>query len=261
MMRQTVREVFAKGVKILVMGLLAVCPAGLAPASATTITSSMASELFRDANARFQAQDYAGAREKYSLLVGSGIRSADLFYNLGNTAARLNRPGEAVTFLRKALEFRPRDPDIRETLVRIAPGAVPNGSAYGRLVASLTLDEVLTWFFCAYFTMCIVGAALMYWRPPTASLRLFFWVTAACAVITGVIAGTKYYDAVRTQYAAVVQPSKQMRSGPGDKFVAIGPVAEGTVLRYLGAEGEEWVQVQLQDGRRGYLPKASLGLI
>ena len=260
-MLPTVSEMFAKCAKIMVTGLLIVCPVALMPAAATTITSSMANELFRDANARFQTQDYAGAREKYLLLVGSGIQAPDLFYNLGNTAARLNHPGEAVTYLRKALESRPRDPDIRETLARIAPAAVPNGSAYGRFVASLTLQEALAWFFCSYFVACIVGAMLMYWRPSIASLRLFFWLTAACAVITGVVAGTKYYDAVRTQYAAVLQPSKQMRSGPGDKFIAIGPVAEGTVLRYLGAEGEEWVQVQLQDGRRGYLPKAALGLI
>ena len=261
MMPRAAIELLANGTRVLAAGLLVMCASAPVAVSGTTITSSLTNELFRDANARFQAQDYAGAREKYLLLIGSGVRAADLYYNLGNTAARLNHPGEAVTYLRKALEFRPRDPDIKETLARIAPSAVPNGSAYGRVIGSITLEEALAWFFCAYVVTCVFGAAWMYWKPRTAALRLFFWATAICAAITGVVAGTKYYHAVRTQYAAVVQPSKQMRSGPGDKFIAIGPVAEGTVLRYLGAEGEEWVQVQLPDGRRGYLPKDSLGLI
>src|SRR5262245_44859866 len=82
-------------------------PIGCAFAADKTLQSQ-----FEQANEAYFARDFKKAIDLYSDLEKRGVRSGDLFYNLGNTYYRLGQVGGAVYYYTKALRYHPRDRDL-----------------------------------------------------------------------------------------------------------------------------------------------------
>jgi len=57
---------------------------GLAAMLAAPAGAAEVAEAFRQANARYEARDFAGAAGAYEDILKSGTASAQLYYNLGN---------------------------------------------------------------------------------------------------------------------------------------------------------------------------------
>ena len=68
------------------------------------------------ANRLYLDNKYEEAYEKYNQILAGGFESGEVYYNLGNTAYKLDKRGEAVLFYEKALVYLPGDPDIQYNL-------------------------------------------------------------------------------------------------------------------------------------------------
>ena len=73
-------------------------------------------EVFTSANADFESGALEEASLKYQSLVDSGLISADLFFNLGTTQYRLEKPGEAMLWFRRAKIVEPRAPEVPQNV-------------------------------------------------------------------------------------------------------------------------------------------------
>ncbi|MDF1655960.1 MAG: hypothetical protein P1U58_00025 [Verrucomicrobiales bacterium] len=73
-------------------------------------------EVFASANADFESGELEEAALKYQSLVNNGLISADLFFNLGTTQYRLENPGEAMLWFRRAQLIEPRAPEIPQNV-------------------------------------------------------------------------------------------------------------------------------------------------
>lgn len=64
----------------------------------------------------YQQEDYAGAAELWQKIEKQGIRSAAVYYNLGNACYRLGRMPEAILYYERASLLKPGDEDIAYNL-------------------------------------------------------------------------------------------------------------------------------------------------
>ena len=68
------------------------------------------------ANQLYLANDFAGARDEYLKITGSGYESSELFYNLGNTYYKLGQIAPAILYYERSLLLNPGDEDTRFNL-------------------------------------------------------------------------------------------------------------------------------------------------
>ena len=233
----------------------------LAPQRAAALNPDEARGVFTRANAAYAKQDYAGAYKLYAEIADSGVRSPEVFYNLGNACARLGKTGEAVLYYERARALAPRDPDLMANLKRVAPpDNFPKpfilAAPFHRALEGFSVREWTALFLSLWIVAGVVGAAL-FLSPGGAArrwLRRVLWFVGPAAVVAGVFAGVRLNDNARVVHAIVTKPKTIVYSGPDTGFSMIASATEGTKVRRLPFGGSPaWVQVRLMDGQKGFV--------
>ena len=73
-------------------------------------------QTLRVANQLYTNRQYGDAVQIYEQLVDSGVRNADVYYNLGNAYFKNGELGQAIANYRRAEMLTPRDPLVRANL-------------------------------------------------------------------------------------------------------------------------------------------------
>lgn len=238
-------------------------------AAESKMPPEQAQQLFLQANHLYQQQNYAAARDQYVQLVQQGIQSPELYYNLGNAAARLGRTGEAVLYFERARELAPRDPDVQANLARVAPpGNDPApfvlNVPFHWLLNRLSLREWMGTFLLLFAGVGLVGGLLLSRRlsPGLATaLRPVLAAFVVFASVAAVFTFFRYYRQEVVSRAIVMQPETVVRSGPGDNFTEIATLPEGSKLRRANFSDPLWARIALPSGQPGYIRKSRLQTI
>ncbi len=89
--------------------------ASVAHASSAPASGELA-RLYRQGVRRFDAGDWAGAEAAWDSLVSMGVRSADVWYDIGCAAFKRGDLGRAILAWERARRLAPRDDDVRANL-------------------------------------------------------------------------------------------------------------------------------------------------
>jgi tetratricopeptide (TPR) repeat protein len=227
---------------------------------AATLAFASSDARFSTANAALAAGDLPAAEAGYREVIADGYGTGDVWYNLGNVLYRQERPAEAVLAWRNAAARLPRDPDIEANLdfVRrtLRDGVIASDPRpwFAPWQAALTPDEGI-WLGAMVAGLGLVALALRARLPhvPLVGLGL-------CGVVLGgALAAGGLVEAALPPVAVLLVPEATATSDLGggvDLFV----VHAGAEL--LTAEEEaNHTLVILPDGRKGWLPSASLGVV
>jgi hypothetical protein len=233
-------------------------------ASNTTMTLQQATGIFATGNAAYRAQKFEQAAESYRLLIQAGYDTAPVLYNMGTTAARLNKKGEAAGYLMRAHRLDPRDDNIRANLARLtqAPAttdqpAVTAGSSaesvWQRATGYFTPGEWLAMVWIALMFICICCAILFTLRNHKTRnvARGLIWFGAGALAIVIIPATFQVYKN-RIVHRSIATASSTVLSGPAERFTSVSPLAEGQVVTTLKHETEGYQQIQLENGQQGY---------
>ena len=220
---------------------------------------STALALAGDANEAWAAGDHATALSEWEHQIEEGDRSGDLYYNVGNAHYQLGELPEAILAWRSAQLLSPRDGDIEANLAsvrklttdRIEPAPSRSPVLFWR--TSLSAAEQ-GWAACllmaAFWAICVL------WRFRRVSLGI-------PAVLTGVPGLLLTVSTLQTLgelgTAGVVLAEAEVRStaSGGVVLFELHPGAEVQLGDGLGDN----VLVSLPDGRKGWMPAASLGVV
>lgn len=207
-----------------------------------------ASSMFQYGNDAYKGGNYQKARECYEKILNDGYVSPSLYYNLGNTCFKENRPGWALLYYEKAHRLAPRDRDITYNL-----GLVRDALAQSALYSS---DEHMMWFkgLCT-INECTVLVSVLYFAFMALLISYvfyrqerFFWVlctTGFLLLCFSIMLGTAVYDRETLHYGIVVAPSAEVRSGPSYKENVTSIIPEGCKVRIIRKEGE-WVEISVK---------------
>ena len=228
--------------------------------------------LFNAANAAYADGRWQDSAQTYASIENLGLESAVLYCNLGNAYYKTGDIAKAVLYYERALKLDPSYADARYNMAivseltqdRIEPVPEFILKTWTRgLCYALDSD---TWAVAVLVFLALTAAALlMLFLSSSLALRrtgffsaIVFFLLAVMSVSFAFWQKTDYF---RKDGAVIMTPVVSVKSSPSsetstDLFI----LHEGTKVMILDEVGE-WRNIELADGRQGWMMSADMEII
>jgi tetratricopeptide (TPR) repeat protein len=213
---------------------------------------------FEAANRAYEEGKFVEARQRYEALLEGGERTANIYFNLGNANARIGANGLAILDYERALALEPSHSEAKANLKYLRDQSVaklPVETWKQRAFGALTLNGwVIAAAGLAWVLVLFIFVPLITGRHRTAVgifasiLTLFALAYAA----TGAWFASRDLDA-----AIVIVKQIDARRAPADRADLADVLPLGSKVRWL-SERSGWVECELPDGSRGWVPAQSV---
>lgn len=245
--------------------------AGSADAAGDSAAVLSDEALWDKANTAYINNDFGAAAATYGLLLERGMSSAKLYYNLGNACFKEGNTGKAILFYRRALRLAPGNADIRHNLSVAEAETKDDIEAIPEFFLASWLRGVRHTMGCTAWTLLslgflllAVGAFLLYLLAARLTLRKAgFYATIAAGVLfafaTVFAAGERRELRDRTQ-AVVMAAAVSVKSSPDKSAKDLFVLHEGTTVRVVDRL-EEWCEVAIADGKKGWIEAKRIEII
>lgn len=217
----------------------------------------------------FRAKQYSQASRAYeALLQQEGVTRARLA-NLGNSYYQEGQLGRAILAYQRALLLDPRDSELRETLTFLSRKTVdrlpaPEGwvrQLGDRLAYAAPLS---LWLLLAplFFALSLTGWVFFALSRQPQTRRLTFYGALASLALSAfslalVLHWTSIWDQA-ARSAVLLLPESQVYATPSTDASVLLKLHEGTRLQLTGKTEAGLQQVELADGRRGWIASHAL---
>ena len=231
-----------------------------------------ADSLWEAGAAAYSEGNWEGAASAWGAIEAEGLESPELYYNIGNAYFKSSDYAHAILYYERALKLDPSYSDARFNLefakesVQDRIESVPEFflKTWTRKLGYLFSSDVWAVLFFLFLALALAGGLLFLLGSGGASRRTGFFaglaalLLALCCLGFSVSQKTAYN---RADSAVVTVPVSSVKSTPGaesakDLFV----LHEGTKVRILDEVGGWW-NIELSDGRQGWIPASDLELI
>ncbi len=230
--------------------------------------SAQNDSIFLKANDAYADENYAEALRLYKSIEKNDVESSELFYNMGNTAYKLELTAESIYYFEKALELAPEDEAILNNLayaerMRIdqfdASPETDINKSYRQVLNLFSLDG---WAFLViiFLVLSCVSFAFFIFKRNTRSKRLFFtlfMVLIAASLGSYIMAESQLKLKAESTYAINFDEEKNLLEEPNPNASALLQIHEGTKVKLLD-EFRSFYQVELPNGTIGWLEKTNI---
>ncbi len=228
------------------------------------IAGSTEEEIYQRGVDAYANEQWSLAIQEFEFILRSGYEAELLYYNLGNAYYRAGHVAGAVWAYEKALILNPNDADARYNLAlanlrvedRIELPEIPFYIRFYRgLRESLTPGEWMRWVSIVLFLVGILYALSRILQRPW--LR---WPVVPGTVIAAVlflIALDSIVTTGRTREGVIYGKQVTVTSAPSRRATQLFELHEGLKVAILEQSGD-WYQIDLLDGKSGWLPADQL---
>ena len=221
------------------------------------------------ADSAYAHEDFTKAAQIYTQLLDSCGSSAQLYYNLGNCYYRQDSIARAILCYERARLLDPADDDVRmnlemaraKTVDRVMPvNEMFFVALFHRLVLSLSL-QTWAWLGLLTFLLMLCAIAAYFFLPTLAGKKAGFTV-AVIALLVCVFANLAAYQQLhqlenRTS-AVIMSSSVVVKSTPSQTGTDLFILHEGTRVEIDDNSMKEWVEIQMNDGKQGWIRRADI---
>ncbi len=229
-----------------------------------------AERLFKDGNQFYQEGQFAQALECYAKLDSLGYQSGALYYNIGNTYYRLGAIGYAILYYEKAAKLIGEDEDLRTNLELARLRTKDRIQPIPRFFLDAFVESLLQTFSMGaaavgtvlsfYLLIGIVIMQIQKYAVNQVLLKVGFYVTLVATVFFILIFSAKSArDAARTE-AIVISATLNLKSEPNHDSKTLVTVHEGLKVEIV-REVNEWVEIRLPNGEKGWTKAGDVALI
>lgn len=231
-----------------------------------------ADSLWRAGADAYAAGQWEEARDAWLAIEAQGVESPDLYTNIGDACYKTGELGAAVLWYERALKLNPSDRTARYNLEFVRRSLqdkideVPEFFLKGwlRKICFLMPSDAWAMLFLGLFALAL-AALLLFALSDTSAWRKtgFFSAIVLVLLALGCLAASvsqkrSYFRADR---AVITVPVVSASSSPGgsaakDLFV----LHEGTSVKVLEEIGG-WCNIELSDGRQGWISKTNIEII
>lgn len=224
------------------------------------------SDDFKAASQLYDAGKFAEAAALYEKIE---LRTAHVYYNLGNALFREGKVGEAILNYERARRLAPRDPDILANLkfaeqrlgvdeVNTPPRAIQR--ILNSAIASRTVTEWSAYELAAlWLTAVAVGFCVYIPRTRVGFLGIAVAGFVGFAVATAALSYDIISDRTRP-HAVVVTAETEARFAPMPDATVHFKLVEGTEVAIREDRGR-WLFVERADGQQGWVVSEAVGRI
>ena len=242
------------------------------PAGMQAQETDYADSLWNTANQAYAEGRWADAVDGYEMISGMGLESAALYCNTGDAYFKEGNPAKAILYYERALKLDPSYSDARFNL------ALLNNGIQDR-IDSVPEFVLKTWFrnfsyimdsngwavcFIVFLALTLAMALMFILSPSVGGRRTGFFVGLVmllAAALSLTFSIWQKNDAMRADKAIIMRPVTSVKSSPSseastDLFI----LHEGTKVKLIDEVGA-WKNIELADGRQGWIPSADLEVI
>lgn len=230
-------------------------------------------QAWQRGNQAYLHGDYAAAIAAYNELRDQGVRSTDLFFNLGDAYFRSGAVGPAIWSFEEALVQDPGNEDARFNLAaarkqaeRLARGGDTAAEApaqdrdplWVRIAMALSASAE-TWLFVAAY-LGLFG--FLFARAlARADLRPALGIAAAAFGVAALLLGALLMARVqleRLSFAVVLPANVEVKEGADASARTSFALHAGARVRLVDTD-QDWVRVRLGNGLEGWLRGSDVG--
>ena len=255
-----------KGAVMTVLMLLAVS------FSASAQEKDYADSLWDEANLAYVEGRWADAISDYQMISSMGLESASLYCNTGDAFFKDGNVPMAILYYERALKLDPSYDDARYNLDllnstiqdRIDPVPEFVLKAWAREICYIMDSNAWAVCFFVLFALTLAMVLLFLLAPTVGGRRTGFFtgiVLLLLAVFSLCFSVWQKNDYMKAEGAIVMRPVTSVKSSPSaeaskDLFI----LHEGTKVKIIDQVGS-WNNIELADGRQGWIPSSDIETI
>ncbi len=204
------------------------------------------------------------AIQEFESILRDGFEAEILYYNLGNAYYRAGQVAGSVWAYEKALILNPNDDDARYNLAlanlrvedRIELPEIPFYiRLYRGIRESLTPGEWIRWVSIILFIMGLFYALSRFFQRSWLGWPVV--PGTIVAIIIFLIALDSITTTARTREGIIYSEQVTVTSAPSSRSTALFELHEGLKVAIL-EQNDDWYQIELLDGKSGWLPSDQL---
>ncbi len=217
-----------------------------------------------DAASAYQRGDFPQAIAIYENIYQEGNKNGSLLFNLGNAYYKDGQLGKAIGSYFKALEFIPRNADLKANLKYVLAKTKDKQDVLDNYASlqTWTLSQFMSLKELLYFAGVLwlggcIGFALSFWSKVwRKGLQLTGGVLGICGVMGMLMVVLRYQST--PNIGAVVVDEAEVFASPSEKnSIVVFKLHEGALVKFVKKE-LNWVAVEFSDQKRGWLPAAQV---
>jgi len=235
------------------------------------LSQETAADKYSEGVTYFSSGNYNEALQIWTDLYNTGYRSANLNYNIGNACFKLNNIPDAILFYERAYLLDPADEDINYNLQIVRTLIVDRFQEIPELFFVKWYDFTALFFSTnswaiisiSSFILCLIFLSLYIYSSVYRHKIIGFWFAVSFIIVTMVSLSltmrnkSLVYDSHK---AIISSPLVNGKSSPDDSGTDLFVLHEGTKVSVEDEVGE-WLEIQLSDGNKGWVPANSLNII
>jgi len=226
-------------------------------------TASTPGALFYQANIYYQEGKYDAAIHSYEKLLGQGLESGNLYYNLGNSYFKKGELGLAVLNYERAGILIPNDSDLRSNYdyamqrLNLEPKFIGNyfEKAAHSLFQALTVDFLAILLSVIYIVLIISLILNLFISP----IRRFFgWIICILASLFIIFAfGLERKISYINKTAIVISKEADVKFEPLENATTYFKLSEGSKVKVV-EKAQNWYKIRRFDNKFGWVIKDAL---
>ena len=233
------------------------------------LASVPADSLWTAGTSAYADSRWEEAGQAWIAIAEQGLESAELYYNIGNACYKQGSVAQAILWYERALKVDPSNADVRFNLefaraqVQDRIEEVPEFflEVWGRKACWLLPSNVWA-VLCIVFFAVTLAMLLLFLLGRRGTRKAGFFagiVTLLLCLLCLDFAFWQRTDARKRDCAIVMDAVTEVKSSPGSG-VSLFVLHEGTKVKMLETVGD-WENIELADGRRGWLPVRTISVI
>ena len=230
--------------------------------SVVGVMAQTSAERWETGNRAYIEGNYDKAIEEYTAILDGGEYSMKLYYNLANAYFKAGANGKAILYYNKALRIAPSQEDIRHNLALAEAQTKDRIAVIPEFFLNRWLRTLRNSMSCtawSVLSLLMFGAmlafGLLFLLASQVRWRKVGFYGALCAfvlfVATTSFAVSSRNDMLSHNEAIVMGTAISVKSSPDRSATDLFVLHEGTKVKVL-TEVDEWVEVVIADGKKGW---------
>ena len=237
-------------------------------ALSATMSAAASTTRWEAGNKAYIDGNYEKAIEEYSAILDGGEYSMKLYYNIANAYFKLGKTGKAILYYNKALRIAPAQEDIRHNLALAEAQTKDRIVAIPEFFVNRWLRTVRNSMSCTAWSVMslawlgvLLAFGVLFLLASRIRWRKAGFYGALCAFVM-FVAATSFAvssrnDMLSHDEAIVMGTAISVKSSPDRSATDLFVLHEGTKVKIL-TEVDEWVEVVIADGKKGWTERKNI---
>lgn len=239
---------------------------------ASSAAENYPDSLWNAANEAYAQERWEDAVNDYTAIAEASMESAPLWCNLGSAWYKSGNLGKAILCYERALKLDPSYEDARYNLELLNAMKLDRLESVPELILATwmkNLGRMLdsdSWAVCflVFLVLTLAMVLLFILGSSATSRRAGFFTGVVCLLLA--VASLSFSLWQKNEYmkadkAIIMKPVSSVKSSPsGDSAKDLFLLHEGTKVQVLDNVGG-WSNIELSDGRQGWLPSSDIEII